>query len=74
MDMTKLSTLIAMLLSASAGLPDEVQLFNGKDLDGWVAEGVKEFVKDGRTLPVWSVKNGCDTTAPSLILFPTAHR
>jgi hypothetical protein len=39
MDMTKFSTLIAMLLSASAGLPDEVQLFNGKDLDGWVAEG-----------------------------------
>ena len=58
MDMTKFSTLIAMLLSASAGLPDEVQLFNGKDLDGWVAEGVREFVKDGRTLPVWSVKDG----------------
>ena len=47
MDMTKFSTLIAMLLSASAGLPDEVQLFNGKDLDGWVAEGVKR-VCEGR--------------------------
>ena len=46
MDMTKFSTLIAMLLSASAGHPDEVQLFNGKDLDGSVAEGVKEFVND----------------------------
>jgi len=58
MYVTRFSTLIAMLLSASVGLPDEVQLFNGKDLDGWVAAGVKEFVKDGRTLPVWSVKNG----------------
>ena len=37
---------------------DEVTLFNAKDLDGWVAEGVKDFTKDGRTVPVWSVKNG----------------
>ncbi len=33
-------------------------LFNGKDLDGWVAEGVKDFVQDGETKPVWSVKDG----------------
>ena len=43
----------------SPGPANEVQLFNGKDLDGWVAEGVKEFVQDGRTLPGWSVKDGC---------------
>ena len=52
------SMMIAMLMSASASLADEEQLFNGKNLDGWVAEGVKEFVKDGRTVPVWSVKDG----------------
>ncbi len=37
---------------------DEVTLFNAKDLDGWVAEGVEDFTKDGRTVPVWSVKDG----------------
>jgi hypothetical protein len=47
-----------MLLSASTGLSDELLRFNGKNLDGWVAEGVREFVKDGRTVPVWSVKDG----------------
>ncbi len=58
MHLSTLSTLVAMLLAPSASHSDEVQLFNGKDLDGWVAEGVKEFVQDGRTLPVWSVKDG----------------
>jgi hypothetical protein len=38
--------------------PDEVALFNGRDLDGWVAEGVSEYVKDGRKVPVWSVASG----------------
>ncbi len=36
----------------------EVTLFNGKDLDGWVAEGVTEFTTDGKTHPVWSVNDG----------------
>jgi len=53
-----LTFVLSTALMVSAGLSDEVQLFNGKDLDGWVAEGVKEFVQDGRTLPVWSVKDG----------------
>ena len=37
---------------------DPLALFNGKDLDGWVAEGVSTYEKDGKTLPVWSVKDG----------------
>jgi hypothetical protein len=32
-------------------------LFNGKDLDGWVAEGAKEYTRDGERVPVWSVKD-----------------
>jgi Domain of Unknown Function (DUF1080) len=36
----------------------ELTLFNGQNLDGWVAEGVSEYVKDGRTQPVWSVAGG----------------
>jgi hypothetical protein len=34
------------------------ELFNGKDLDGWVAEGAKEYSQDGQTVPVWSVQDG----------------
>ena len=29
-----------------------------ENLDGWVAEGVSEYVKDGRKVPVWSVVDG----------------
>lgn len=40
-------------------------LFNGKDLDGWTVEGKGEYVdkSSGKTLPIWSVKDGnlyCD--------------
>lgn len=45
-------------LGAPALAEDFRDLFNGKDLEGWVAEGVKDFVKDGETRPVWSVKDG----------------
>jgi hypothetical protein len=41
----------------------KISLFNGKDLDGWVAEGAKDY-KDGDKLKqVWSVKDAlleCD--------------
>jgi hypothetical protein len=38
---------------------DSIVLFNGKDLTGWVAEGVTEYKDDGgRTQPVWSVRDG----------------
>jgi hypothetical protein len=36
----------------------DIALFNGKDLEGWVAEGASEFMRDGQTLPVWSVRDG----------------
>ncbi|MHC5539836.1 3-keto-disaccharide hydrolase [Singulisphaera rosea] len=49
---------------ASPTLGDDFQaLFNGKDLDGWVAEGQTESPKDGVARPVWSVREGlihCD--------------
>lgn len=45
---------------AGEKLPDGkwLPLFNGKNLDGWMAEGAKEYKKDGKTIPVWSVSNG----------------
>lgn len=49
-----------LLLSALLAQPfDGIELFNGKDLDGWVVEGVKEFKdKEGKVTPVWSVREG----------------
>ena len=36
----------------------EIELFNGKDLNGWVAEGVTEFIRDSKTEPVWTARDG----------------
>ena len=47
--------LFAML---AADPQNEVVLFNGKNLQGWVAEGVSEYVRDGKPHPVWSVNEG----------------
>ena len=47
---------LALIFSVLAGEPEEIELFDGRSLNGWVAEGVSEFSKDGQTLPVWSVR------------------
>jgi 3-keto-disaccharide hydrolase len=52
------SFVVVMVLAVAAGAEESRELFNGKDLDGWVAEGVKEFKQHGKTVPVWSVKDG----------------
>jgi hypothetical protein len=42
---------------------ERITLFNGKDLDGWVAEGARDFKDGGQLKQVWSVKDGnifCD--------------
>jgi hypothetical protein len=44
------------LLAAHAD--DFRSLFNGKDLDGWVAEGTIEYKDGDQTKPIWSVKDG----------------
>lgn len=45
-------------LSTSGGSDEYQQLFNGKDLDGWVAEGQVESTKDGAVRPVWTAEEG----------------
>jgi hypothetical protein len=32
-------------------------IFNGKDLDGWVVEGTRNFRQGDRNLPVWTVED-----------------
>jgi hypothetical protein len=53
-----LATLLALALGLTSDAAADVVLFNGQNLDGWVAEGVSEYVKDGRKRPVWSVAGG----------------
>src|SRR2546423_13839421 len=59
-----LPPLLVIALVASATLHAEEKakdIFNGKDLDGWVAEGAKEYrdKTDGnKTKPIWSVEDG----------------
>jgi hypothetical protein len=57
------STLSALALTITAALAPAAQssndfqpIFNGKDLDGWVAEGQKESTKDGVARPVWTAE------------------
>ncbi|MDR3618187.1 MAG: DUF1080 domain-containing protein [Paludisphaera borealis] len=52
---------IALLALVLMGYPpDEApqSLFDGKSLNGWVAEGASEFQRDGKTVPVWTVHDG----------------
>jgi len=60
--MPRLSVLLLLLACvpfAPAKAADDFRpLFNGKDLDDWVAEGDKEYEQDGKKLPVWVAKDG----------------
>ncbi len=35
-----------------------IKLFNGKDLSGWVVEGVKEYKEGNQSKPIWFVEDG----------------
>jgi hypothetical protein len=60
--MRRLSVLLVVLLfvpvSPARFADGYRELFNGKDLDDWVAEGDKEYEQDGKELPVWVAKDG----------------
>ena len=50
---------VAKITPSLAAAPDGwTELFNGRDLTGWVIEGTKENRKSGEAKPVWSVANG----------------
>jgi uncharacterized protein YlaI len=50
--------LLLLFVLAPALRADDVPLFDGKALDGWVAEGAKTFKAGDKTLPVWVAKDG----------------
>lgn len=45
-------------ISAAAAAADDPPIFNGANLDGWIAEGRTERIVDGRRVPTWSVEDG----------------
>jgi hypothetical protein len=55
------ATIAACLLSSSLALAADdgfVDIFNGKDMKGWVVEGGKSSKKGDVDVPIWSVKDG----------------
>jgi hypothetical protein len=50
---------IVLSLTPASGAEDGfVDIFNGKDLQGWVVEGGKASRDGDRDVPVWSIQNG----------------
>jgi hypothetical protein len=56
-----LLALFPLMLLAAKPADEFRDLFNGKDLDGWVVEGAKEFKDGDETKPVWVAKDGMIT-------------
>src|SRR5437660_12268509 len=57
------AALVATLLAAFARSDEARELFNGKDLDGWVVEERPYKDKSGKNTPNWSVREGVLTCA-----------
>jgi hypothetical protein len=49
---------LVLLTTAAVRAEDAVELFNGKDLDGWVVEGPVDYQDNGVTRPIWTVHDG----------------
>jgi hypothetical protein len=52
------AALLAAALAAAAWAEEARELFNGKDLDGWVVEERPYKDKTGKNTPNWSVQDG----------------
>lgn len=48
----------AFLIPSTAEAEEFRDLFNGRDLEGWVIEGAKEYRAGGETRAIWTVKDG----------------
>ena len=56
-----LAAIAASLICSSLALAADdgfVDIFNGKDMKGWVVEGGKSSKKGDQDVPIWSVKDG----------------
>jgi hypothetical protein len=61
------STVVLALVVSSAFAEEKsgwIEMFNGKDLSGWIIDGPKEYRADGNnTKPLWTVHDGSIRTA-----------
>ncbi len=56
-----LAAVAACLICSSLAVAADdgfVDIFNGKDMNGWVVEGAKSSKKGDLNVPIWSVKDG----------------
>ncbi len=53
-----LLVLFGVCVPALRAADDAKEMFNGKNLDGWVVEGSKDFKDGTETKPAWIVKDG----------------
>lgn len=51
-------TLLVLGLLGFAGQEPALSLFDGRSLEGWVAEGASDYRVDGERRPVWSAEDG----------------
>lgn len=60
--MRSIRHIVFALISAALGAPtfaeDKIELFNGRDLDGWTAEGPTQIDDEGGARPIWTVEDG----------------
>jgi hypothetical protein len=52
------ATACLVIVSTAQAAEGLVDIFNGKDLKGWVVEGGKSSRQGDREVPIWSVKDG----------------
>jgi hypothetical protein len=48
---------VALLCQAASAADDWTEMFNGKDLAGWVVEGSKDYKDGDQQKPVWTAKD-----------------
>ena len=55
---SRILSLLLLGLSSTVHAEEGVMIFNGKNLDGWVAEGKTDRLVGGKTEPTWTVEDG----------------
>ncbi len=53
-----LAVVLCGVLPGPAPAEESVEIFNGRDLCGWLVDGRKTFHKDGKQVPIWTVEDG----------------
>lgn len=72
--------LLMIVGSDAKGSPSEsafTPIFDGQTLDGWVVEGTRQYEMDGKTIPVWTAREGmivCDGSGFGFLRLDRSYR